>query len=297
MNGIINCLKPPGMTSHDAVDFLRKQLGIKKIGHGGTLDPGAAGVLPLFVGKATKAVEFFEETTKEYVAEMTLGTTTDTGDNLGHVLETKEVDVDVSSILEVLRRFVGKIEQIPPMYSAVHYKGRKLYELARRGITVERQPRTVEIFSLELIKFEKPRVLFRVSCSRGTYIRTLCEDIGRALGCGAHLSCLVRTRLGPFQIFRSFTLEDIRTCVSQGEVQKIIIPIDEALAPLMPSTRIWLKDQKLFFRGALFPAKKISMEQNAKYARIYDQDNRFLGVGEILTREDNIYLKVIKSFQ
>ncbi|TYP54297.1 tRNA pseudouridine(55) synthase TruB [Thermosediminibacter litoriperuensis] len=297
MNGVINCLKPPGMTSHDVVDFLRKQLGIKKIGHGGTLDPGAAGVLPLFVGKATKAVELFEETTKEYVAEMTLGTTTDTGDNLGHVLETKEVNVDVSSILEVLRRFIGKIEQIPPMYSAVHYKGRKLYELARRGITVERQPRIVEIYSLELIKYEKPRVLFRVSCSRGTYIRTLCEDIGRALGCGAHLSCLIRTRLGPFHISSSITLEDIKMYVSQGEAWKIFMLVDEALAPLMPSTRIRLRDQKSFFRGALFPVEEISMEPNGKYVRIYDQENKFLGVGEILKQEDNVYLKVVKSFQ
>ncbi|MCG0275040.1 MAG: tRNA pseudouridine(55) synthase TruB [Thermosediminibacteraceae bacterium] len=297
MNGIVNCLKPPGMTSHDVVEFLRNQLGIKKIGHGGTLDPGAAGVLPLFVGKATKAVELFEKSTKEYVAEMTLGITTDTGDNLGRILETKEIHVDLPSILEVFNKFTGKIQQIPPMYSAVRHKGKKLYELARKGITVERKPRTVEIYSLELIKYEKPRILFRVSCSRGTYIRTLCEDIGRALGCGAHLSCLIRTRLGPFHISNSLTLEDIKMHVSSGNTNKIFMLIEDALVSFMPSVKIQLKDEKHFFKGAIFPIENISQELKNEDVMIYNQQNKFLGIGKIVEQGQKIFVKVVKSFR
>lgn len=298
MNGVINCLKPPGMTSHDVVDFLRKQLGIKKVGHGGTLDPGAAGVLPIFVGKATKAVELFESSTKEYVAEMTLGITTDTGDNQGKVLETKECDVELRSIIEVFSKFVGKIQQIPPMYSAVRHKGKKLYELARQGIIVERKPRTVEIYSIELIKYENPRVLFKVSCSRGTYIRTLCEDIGRTLGCGAHLSCLIRTKVGPFNISQSITLEDIKAYVSSGKPQKIFMFLDEVLSTFMPSVSIQLKNEKSFFKGAEFPIENISTEpiNENEYVVIYDQRKQFLGVGKILHRGSNPRIKVEKSF-
>lgn len=298
MNGIINCLKPPGMTSHDVVDFLRKQLGIKKVGHGGTLDPGAAGVLPIFVGKATKAVEFFEASEKEYVAEMTLGVTTDTGDNMGKVLETKDCEVEFTSIIETFSKFVGKIQQIPPMYSAVRHKGKKLYELARQGIIVERKPRTVEIYSVELIKYEKPRVLFRVSCSRGTYIRTLCEDIGRALGCGAHLSCLIRTKLGPFKISQSITLEDIKASVSSGKSQEILTSLDKILSTFMSSVIIQLRNEKSFFKGSEFPIENISTEldNENQYAVIYDQKKQFLGVGKIFHRGPNILVKVEKSF-
>ncbi|SHM49748.1 tRNA pseudouridine55 synthase [Caldanaerovirga acetigignens] len=298
MNGVINCLKPPGMTSHDVVDFLRKQLGTKKVGHGGTLDPGAAGVLPIFVGKATKAVEFFEVSEKEYVAEMTLGVTTDTGDNMGKVLETKDCNTESASIIEVFNKFVGKIQQIPPMYSAVRHKGKKLYELARQGIVVERKPRTVEIYSIELIKYEKPRVLFRVSCSRGTYIRTLCEDIGRALGCGAHLSCLIRTKLGPFKISHAITLEDIKASVSSGKSQEILMSIDKILSTFMSSVIIQLRNEKSFFKGTEFPIENISTEPDNEnqYAVIYDQKKQFLGVGKIFYRGLNILVKVQKSF-
>lgn len=292
MNGVINCLKPPGMTSHDVVDFIRKQLGTKKVGHGGTLDPGAAGVLPIFVGKATKAVEFFDDCDKEYVAEMTLGVTTDTGDNLGKVLEIRECEAEPASIVETFGKFVGKIQQIPPMYSAVRHKGKKLYELARQGITVERKPRTVEIYSIELIKYEKPRVLFKVSCSRGTYIRTLCEDIGRALGCGAHLSCLIRTKLGPFNISRAITLEEIKE-----KSPDILVPLEEILSAFMASATIQVRNEKSFFKGAEFPAENLSDEPDEnRRVIIYDQNKRFIGVGRIFNLNANPTVKVEKSF-
>jgi len=292
VNGVINCLKPPGMTSHDVVDFIRKQLGTKKVGHGGTLDPGAAGVLPIFVGKATKAVEFFDDCDKEYVAEMTLGVTTDTGDNLGKVLEIRECEAEPASIVETFGKFVGKIQQIPPMYSAVRHKGKKLYELARQGITVERKPRTVEIYSIELIKYEKPRVLFKVSCSRGTYIRTLCEDIGRALGCGAHLSCLIRTKLGPFNISRAITLEEIKE-----KSPDILVPLEEILSAFMASATIQVRNEKSFFKGAEFPAENLSDEPDEnRRVIIYDQNKRFIGVGRIFNLNANPTVKVEKSF-
>nr|PZN05282.1 MAG: tRNA pseudouridine(55) synthase TruB [Bacillota bacterium] len=292
MNGVINCLKPPGMTSHDVVDFIRKQLGTKKVGHGGTLDPGAAGVLPIFVGKATKAVEFFDDCDKEYVAEMTLGVTTDTGDNLGKVLEIRECEAEPASIVETFGKFVGKIQQIPPMYSAVRHKGKKLYELARQGITVERKPRTVEIYSIELIKYEKPRVLFKVSCSRGTYIRTLCEDIGRALGCGAHLSCLIRTKLGPFNISRAITLEEIKE-----KSPDILVPLEEILSAFMASATIQVRNEKSFFKGAEFPVENLSDEPDEnRRVIIYDQNKRFIGVGRIFNLNANPTVKVEKSF-
>jgi len=292
VNGVINCLKPPGMTSHDVVDFIRKQLGTKKVGHGGTLDPGAAGVLPIFVGKATKAVEFFDDCDKEYVAEMTLGVTTDTGDNLGKVLEIRECEAEPASIVETFGKFVGKIQQIPPMYSAVRHKGKKLYELARQGITVERKPRTVEIYSIELIKYEKPRVLFKVSCSRGTYIRTLCEDIGRALGCGAHLSCLIRTKLGPFNISRAITLEEIKE-----KSPDILVPLEEILSAFMASATIQVRNEKSFFKGAEFPVENLSDEPDEnRRVIIYDQNKRFIGVGRIFNLNANPTVKVEKSF-
>jgi len=189
VKGVINVLKAPGMTSHDVINFLRKLLRVKKIGHSGTLDPAAAGVLPVFVGKATKAIEFFMDDDKEYVAELRFGVTTDTGDLDGNILELKPVKITEGDLKEALKQFTGNINQVPPMYSAVRHKGKKLYELARQGITVERKARTVKIYSIDLMDFSLESAIVKVACSKGTYIRTLCEDIGKVLGCGACLSC------------------------------------------------------------------------------------------------------------
>jgi len=292
LKGIINVLKPPGMTSHDVVAFLRRLVHIKKIGHGGTLDPAAAGVLPVFIGKATKAIEFFENTDKEYVAEMRLGITTDTGDSEGNILSTRRVNAGIQSINNVLGQFTGKIEQIPPMYSAVRHNGKKLYELARQGITVQRKPRTVEIKSLELIYYEENTVTFRTICSKGTYIRTLCEDIGRKLECGAYLSCLVRTRVGPFHIDRSYTIEEIEQNVSGNDTEKMIIPIDEGLA-FLPAVLLPEMGKNNLSVGSVFYCG--CNNETCDFVRLYS-NGIFIGVAKTERQQKTSSLRLVKTF-
>jgi tRNA pseudouridine55 synthase len=292
LKGIINVLKPPGMTSHDVIGFMRKLLNIKKIGYAGTLDPVAAGVLPVFIGKATKAIEFFDDNYKEYVAEMLLGITTDTGDLDYKVKKQKKVEVDIDKVNKVLKSFIGRIEQVPPMYSAVHYQGKKLYELARKGITVKRLPRTVEIKSLELIQFSKNIATIKIYCSKGTYIRTLCEDIGYALNCGACLSALIRTKSGPFDIKDTITLEEMRDYIHFGNIKEVLIPIDVAM-DFIPSIGIEINRYEDFFKGNHFNANyNFTKDDVGKLVRVYAKDD-FLGIAEI-NSENNI--RVIKSF-
>lgn len=209
MNGFLNVLKPAGMTSHDVVSFARRLLKTKKIGHTGTLDPGVAGVLVLCVGKATRLVEYILESGKKYRAELQLGLVTDTQDGFGKVIARSQPDIAADDLVRVLAKYQGCIEQLPPMYSAVRRNGQKLYELARRGIEVERKPRPVVIYDLQLRKRQGERVTFDVSCSKGTYIRTLCHDIGQDLGCGACMTRLIRTAVGPFLLADSWTLEEL----------------------------------------------------------------------------------------
>jgi len=232
MKGIINVLKPPNMTSHDVVAVVRRVLHTKKVGHTGTLDPMAAGVLPICVGKATKIVEFLQEDQKTYRAEMTLGAVTDTQDIWGAVLEEKEPVVDQQLIIEAINSFVGEIEQVPPMYSALKVNGKKLCDLAREGKTVERQPRVRHIYSIEIISVEANKAIFNVTCSKGTYIRTLCHDIGQKLGCGAHMSFLLRIRSGNFRIADSLTVEELRGTDIDKDLHKILQPIENGLTEL-----------------------------------------------------------------
>ena len=236
MDGVLNVLKPPGMTSHDVVYFIRRVSGVKKTGHTGTLDPGAAGVLVVCVGRATRLARFLPSDEKEYRAEMTLGVTTSTGDSFGEIHARRDASsITESRLREALKRFTGRVEQVPPMTSAVRSHGKKLYELARAGITVERPARVVHITSLELIRGSdwgsgEPKALIHVICSKGTYIRTLCEDIGNHLGCGAHMSFLVRTRAGAFNIARSRTLEEIQGAAAPGgELRNLLVTMDDAL--------------------------------------------------------------------
>lgn len=219
MEGIINVLKPPGMTSSDVVVWMRRVLKTKKIGHTGTLDPGVAGVLPLCVGKGTRLAEYLTEQGKAYRAEVTFGVTTDTQDAFGKEVYQTEPDLKQSDVERMLPNFLGKISQIPPMYSAVRKEGKHLYEYARQGLTIERAPREVFIYSLKLVKWyegELPRAILDIECSKGTYIRTISHDLGQALGCGAHMSNLLRVRSGPFQIQASWTLEEIEEAVSES---------------------------------------------------------------------------------
>ncbi|MGI6713092.1 MAG: tRNA pseudouridine(55) synthase TruB [Bacillota bacterium] len=222
MKGFINFLKPPGMTSHGAVQYFRKLLRIKKVGHTGTLDPGVAGVLPICLGKATRLAEYVTEMPKKYRTEITLGVSTDSQDAYGMVTYTNDCHhIDYNSFLHVLNKFKGTIQQTPPMVSAVRVNGKHLYELARKGIEINRKPRTIKIHDISVFKVNwelpHPKILFDVTCSKGTYIRTLCADIGDNLGVGAHMSYLIRTVSGPFFIEHSYTCEEITIAVEKQD--------------------------------------------------------------------------------
>lgn len=227
MNGIINVYKEKGFTSHDVVAKLRGILHMKKIGHTGTLDPDAVGVLPVCLGKGTGLCSMITDWTKTYEAVMLLGTVTDTQDTSGTVLKTREVNVTKRQILEVCSSFEGEYDQIPPMYSALKVNGKKLYELARAGVEVERKPRRIKINSLRVndinLEDDIKTVTITVDCSKGTYIRTLCQDIGEKLGCGACMMELIRTRVGDFLIDDTLTLNQIAAYMIKGEMEEHII--------------------------------------------------------------------------
>ena len=209
MTGIVIVDKPAGWTSQDVTARLRRVFGTRRIGHGGTLDPMATGVLPVFVGRATRGVEFFEHADKTYEAVLRLGTVTDTQDSTGTVLEKRPVTVTEAEFRDILPKFTGKIAQVPPMYSAIKVDGKKLYELARAGKEIERKPREITIFSLDLLEFTGETAKIRVHCSKGTYIRTLCHDIGAALGCGGCMEALRRTAAGEYTLADSVELDTL----------------------------------------------------------------------------------------
>ena len=209
MNGIVIVDKPAGWTSQDVTARLRRVFGTRRIGHGGTLDPMATGVLPVFVGRATRGVEFFEHADKTYEAVLRMGTVTDTQDSTGTVLEKRPVTVTEAEFRDILPKFTGEIAQIPPMYSAIKVDGKKLYELARAGKEIERKPREITIFSLDLLEFTGETAKIRVHCSKGTYIRTLCHDIGAALGCGGCMEALRRTAAGEYTLADSVELDTL----------------------------------------------------------------------------------------
>jgi len=235
VQGILNVLKPPGMTSHDVVDFVRKKLGIRRVGHGGTLDPPAAGVLVLLIGRATRLNQYVTGMDKIYRGEITFGVRTDTQDATGKVLASQRVVLTQAQVETAFSRFTGKLTQIPPMVSALKYRGKRLYQLAREGRRVSRLPRPVEIKALDLLAFYggqedgHPRVLFECRCSKGTYIRTLAADIGEYLGCGAHLSFLLRTAVGPYEINDAWLLEEIVKC---DDLSSRLLPLSSALGEL-----------------------------------------------------------------
>jgi len=218
MDGILVIDKPQGITSHDVVDIVRKRFNIRRVGHAGTLDPMATGVLIVLLGKATSKSSMLICDDKEYVATLFLGRCTDSQDSTGRVIEEKEIGaIDIDSVRKVLDSFLGEIEQIPPMISAKKYKGKRLYQLARKGKSVERSPCRIKIHEIRLLDFNQPEIVFRVSCSKGTYIRTLCEDIGRSLGYPAHMSALVRSRSGRFLLEQARALDTI----SEKDIQAI----------------------------------------------------------------------------
>lgn len=232
MNGIINVYKEAGFTSFDVVAKLRGILKQKKIGHTGTLDPDAVGVLPVCLGSATKLCDMLTDKKKEYIAEFVLGKVTDTQDISGTVLEEREVTCTKEDVKAVIASFVGDYEQLPPMYSAIKVDGKRLYELARQGKEVERKTRPVTLFEIEILEMQLPHVSVRVLCSKGTYIRTLCHDIGMQLGCGAVMTSLKRTASGQFTLDTAYTLAEIESLRDNQKLDSVIIPVDEVFKEL-----------------------------------------------------------------
>ncbi|MCI8520614.1 MAG: tRNA pseudouridine(55) synthase TruB [Clostridia bacterium] len=288
MNGIIIIDKPLGRTSHDMVYEMRKVTGIKKIGHTGTLDPMATGVLPVCIGSATKMADMLTLSDKSYIAELVLGRTTDTQDADGKVLTECEVNCSEEEIRCAVNSFVGEIEQVPPMYSAIKQNGKKLYELARQGIEVERKPRKVTINSIDILEISGERVKIDVSCSKGTYIRTLCEDIGKKLGAGAYMNTLRRTRTGQFTIEESHTLSEIKELKENGGIESIMIPADRMFTEY-PSVTLNPKQVKSVTNGVAMTYRE---GQEGQTYRVYDNENKFLCISRITDGR----LKLIKSF-
>lgn len=250
VEGVLNINKSSGMTSHDVVDEVRRILGIRKVGHTGTLDPQATGALPICVGNATKIARFLTAADKEYLISMRLGIRTDTLDAEGKVLEEKtEIPQDAEKVEQAFIQFRGEIKQIPPMFSAKKYQGERLYRLARRGETVDRDPVQVKVYELEMISFEPPFVCFRVFCSKGTYARALCDDIGGVLGCGAHLHNLTRLKSGQFRLEDAIDLLRLQEIQEQGNLAEVLLPIEQALTHL-PEVRVLPDSSRSILYGA-----------------------------------------------
>lgn len=294
LHGLINVLKPPGMTSHDVVAFFRRISGVRRVGHAGTLDPGAAGVLVLCVGRATRAAVYLQECDKTYRAEMVLGVATDTQDASGRTTSLhSDFELDWSEVDGALARMVGTIHQRPPMASAVHHQGRRLYELARQGVEVERPARAVEVYGIRVVAVFPPqaaragfgsRVLFDVTCGPGTYVRTLCADVGEALGCGAHLGFLVRTRSGPFPVEESVALEELGQAAEHRRLADYLLPIDAGLTHL---PAVWLprSDAVRVRHGASVPwpahAPRPGSLETGDLVRVYDPDGQLLAIARM----------------
>lgn len=289
MNGVINVNKPLGITSHDVVYRLRKMLSIKKIGHTGTLDPDASGVLPMCIGRATKVADMLTAQDKQYIAEVTLGSATDTLDKSGVVTETADVNVSNEDIKAVVHEFIGDIEQIPPMYSAIKIDGKKLYELAREGKEVERALRKVRIDNIELLEIdlENKRFAMKVNCSKGTYIRTLCDDIGRRLGCFAHMSALERTKSGRFDISKAYTLEEIEEMYMCGDLS-FFVPVDMVFEEY-PRLIINARKAHKMCNGTRVAVQGID---EGEVYRVYDESGNFLTISQA----ENGLLRILKTF-
>ena len=287
MNGIIVIDKPSGWTSHDVVAKLRGALRIKRIGHGGTLDPIATGVLPVFIGRATRAAGFLESSDKEYIAGLRLGIATDTQDITGSSLRICDADISPETLSGVIPRFLGAQKQIPPMYSAVKIGGRKLYELARQGVEIDRPPRDVHIEEIEILGGGGQEFLIRVACSKGTYIRTLCHDIGEALGCGGVMSSLRRTRAGRFCIDDALSLDEVLAAAAAGLIAGRMMPVDTVFSAY-PSITLDERDARKCKNGV--PCH-ITGSQDGIF-RFYGPDNEFILYGEVKSGA----VKVLKSF-
>ena len=296
MNGILNIHKEPGYTSFDVVAKLRGICRQKKIGHTGTLDPAASGVLPVCLGNATRLCGMLTDKDKEYRAVLLLGQETDTQDATGRTLAIKPVEISQEQARQAIRSFEGGYDQIPPMYSALKVNGKKLCDLARAGKEVDRKSRSVVIHSIRIEEISLPRVTMTVCCSKGTYIRTLCHDIGQALGCGGVMETLVRTRSGQFKLEDARTLSQIEALAQEGRLQEILIPTDAVFAGY-PALYVRQEWQRLAENGNALLQEHL-MEPGTpgegQQARVYTGDGRFLGV--YAWQEEKARWKPVKMF-
>lgn len=300
MNKIINILKPTGMTSHDVVSRVRRILNTKKVGHTGTLDPDASGVLPICIGRATKVSELILNKDKSYICELTLGIKTDTYDSSGSII--KKVDnfkINKDDIQKAFKTQVGEIEQIPPIYSALKVNGKKMCDLARSGKAddIVVNSRKVNIKELNILSINDNKIMFYVKCSKGTYVRSICHDIGELLGVGGHMSFLLRTSSGRFNLENSITLEDLEEFHNNGTLDKYLYDIDYVLnnfkeVILKPSAL------KYYSNGGIIDSKRFSTNNISKddeFVRVYSEGN-FLGVGKLLKYNNDLSLKSDKIF-
>ena len=287
MDGVIVINKPTGQTSHNLVGFTRRLLNIKKVGHTGTLDPDASGVLPVCIGRGTKAADMLTASDKAYRAQFILGMTTDTLDASGEILTEQPVNVSKEQIEETIKGFIGEIFQIPPMFSAIKKDGKKLYELAREGITIDREKRKITIFDIKIceIDMENYAITMEVFCSKGTYIRTLCEDIGMKLGCGAYMNTLVRIKSADFTLEESYTPEELLKMKQDGTIKQAIIPVD----------KLFLCYEEVVLDAFLSGKAKngIAIRRkgltDGKLYRVYDENKEFLCISEY--KDGALYLK------
>ena len=286
LNGIILIDKPCGWTSHDVIGKLRGILHERRIGHSGTLDPMATGLLVVFVGRATRAVEFAEADSKEYIAGLRLGISTDTQDITGNTLKSSNSLPSRAELEQALGAFKGEISQIPPMYSAIKVGGKKLYELARRGESVDRKPRRVTIDKLEVVDENDGDYIFDVVCSKGTYVRTLCNDIGDALGCGGCMSSLRRVKAGAFSIEQAHTIDEVQAAADNGKLDEVLIPVEKLFTAFPTLTVSDAADKKLRNGNII----KLDAP-NGMYS-VYSETGGFLLLGEVADNK----LKTIKSF-
>ena len=295
IHGIINVYKEKGYTSHDVVAKLRGIAGQKKIGHTGTLDPDAEGVLPVCLGKATKVCELLTDKDKTYRAVLFLGQTTDTQDASGTVLETSDVsNLNEAQVTEAVQSFVGEYAQIPPMYSALKVGGKKLYELAREGKTVERKARNVMIHSIKILRVDLPRVEMEVSCSKGTYIRTLCHDIGEKLGVGGCMESLLRVQVGRFVLADSLRLSEIQKAKEDGNLEKILQPIDSVFEQYRA---VWIRpdQEKRLQNGNSFrKPDRLQNYDDQEMVRVYDSNGHFAAVYRYVEKDHEF--RIVKMF-
>lgn len=293
-SGVLIIDKPTGMTSHDAVNIIRKLYNTKKVGHTGTLDPDATGVLVVLVGRAVKACEFLSLERKEYSAGLRLGITTDTADIGGRIISENDDIPSREATKEVIASFIGKQKQIPPMYSALKVGGKKLVDLARKGITIEREAREIEIFSIKSEYISEHDYLIDLSCSKGTYVRVLCEDIGKKLGCGGCMSSLKRTRTGNFTLENSYSIDKLRE-MSEDELEKILLPT-ESLFSNLPKVELNDFFASLCHSGQRIYQKKIGVKfKPGERVAFYDK-NGFFALGEAQIYENDKVIKPIKQF-